>query len=459
MKNKRVDMSLGCRVSSMLHNPTFGIFKLGLSVALLLGLSVILTPTVNAADLDETLIYRLANAGFDRLGQKMCLDVINGGPHNNELDSRECANFTGQFWRFSGTMTELRHLPTYRMSTVFRGEDMCLTMDGTLVDHVLRMAPCSDSQRDNQIWIVTPAKDENGWEITPYLEEFSDKFKGFQLVVSAPFEGDGRPYVDAKTYMGKGYIWRISAVHEEYLILHSVTYNFDDFCDLSPITVSGMARKGIINPAIFGGQCVLRLTNGAPWPQAGGGFLSKPVPLSKNASFSTAFDFQITKPAGISDSDGQGGNGLVFVIQTKDNLLGREDGGIGYSGDKSVGVEFDTWNNGRSDGNNGNHIGIDLNGDVHSVARKNISIRMNNGAIWHAWVDYNGITKSMEVRLSQKSIRPAAATLSHKVDLPAVLGRSDAFVGFTSGSDAAGGIHDIRNWQFKNSFDPIVARE
>jgi len=235
----------------------------------------------------------------------------------------------------------------------------------------------------------------------------------------------------------------------------AVTHNFADFCNLSTITLSGTAKRPIRNPVNFGGQCVLRLTDGIN--QAGGGFLSKPVSLAKNASFSTAFNFQITNSVGSSDGDGKGADGLVFVVQTKDNLLGGKGGGIGYSGHKSIGVEFDTWNNGRSDGNNGNHIGIDINGDVNSIARKNISTRMNNGAIWYAWVDYNGVTKYMEVRLSQKATRPAAATLSHKVDLPAALGTTVAFVGFTSGTGDAGGTHDIRNWQFKNRFALVVA--
>ena len=36
-----------------------------------------------------------------------------------------------------------------------------------------------------------------------------------------------------------------------------------------------------------------------------------------------------------------------------------------------------------------------------------------------------------------------------------VLGTNLAYVGFTSGTGAAGGYHDIVNWQFRDNFAPI----
>ncbi len=31
-------------------------------------------------------------------GPRMCLDVVNGGPRNNQAELRPCGNFTGQQW-------------------------------------------------------------------------------------------------------------------------------------------------------------------------------------------------------------------------------------------------------------------------------------------------------------------------------------------------------------------------
>ena len=80
---------------------------------------------------------------------------------------------------------------------------------------------------------------------------------------------------------------------------------------------------------------------------------------------------------------------------------------------------------------------------------------MNNGDIWFAWVDYNGVTDALEVRLSQSDNRPASALVSRTVDLETVLGVPNAFAGFTSGTGAAGGFHDILRWTFVDNFDPV----
>ena len=55
-----------------------------------------------------------------------------------------------------------------------------------------------------------------------------------------------------------------------------------------------------------------------------------------------------------------------------------------------VGSEFDTWNNGYWDLYDGNHVGVDLDGDVQSAAQIHIGKPMNNGDIWSAWAGSNG---------------------------------------------------------------------
>jgi hypothetical protein len=236
---------------------------------------------------------------------------------------------------------------------------------------------------------------------------------------------------------------------------NTVIVTFNDFSDISDFTLNGnTASINSGGPVFFDGQYVLRLTDDL-W-QGGSAFLTHPITLEDSsgfqASFSTAFSFQITGPQGISDSDGQGADGIVFVVQTNANNVGGVGEGIGYSGiGNSIGIEFDTWNNGSSDGNNGNHVGINLNGSTSSAARYNVLTRMNNGNVWYAWVDYDGNNDLLEVRLSQTNSRPETALLSHIVDLVQVLGTPYAYIGFTSGTGRAGGDHDIQSWQFTNS--------
>lgn len=235
----------------------------------------------------------------------------------------------------------------------------------------------------------------------------------------------------------------------------SLTITYTDFSDLSAFTLNGdTATINAGGPIHDGSQFVLRLSDALG--QAGSAFLTAPITLTTEVSFSTYFKFRITDPEGISDSDGIGADGIVFAVQTVADTAGGGGGGIGYEGiGDSVGVEFDTWDNGPVDDDDGNHVGVDLEGDVDAVVQASVAPRMNDGDIWHAWVDYDGPADLLEVRLNMTGVRPAAAFLSHSVDLTAVLGSTDAFIGFTSGTGAAGGDHDILYWVFEDDFRPI----
>lgn len=235
----------------------------------------------------------------------------------------------------------------------------------------------------------------------------------------------------------------------------ATTILFNDFSSSSGLQLNGNALLATDDSS----RKVLRVTSDGP-SQSGSTFSTSAVSLAADASFSSAFRFRIYAPSGggICDSDGCGADGLVFVVQTVSNTAGGLGGGIGYSGlSNSVGIEFDTWDNGSWDDFNGNHVGVDLGGNINSVAQIGVSPRMNNGDIWTAWVDYNGATDLLEVRLAQGegAARPVSALLSYSTDLVSELGTPNAYVGFTSGTGAAYGNHDVLAWQFNSTFDPI----
>lgn len=216
--------------------------------------------------------------------------------------------------------------------------------------------------------------------------------------------------------------------------------NKPNFANVADLTLNGAAAQ-VGN--------VLRLTPSLQ-TQAGSAFSTNQVSLNSNASFSTFFEFQISQPLN------GGADGLVFVVQTVGNNVGGAGGGIGYAGiNNSLGVEFDTFNNGGVDNGNGNHVGIDLNGSIASVALAPVATPMDTGIPFFAWVDYDGNTDNLEVRLSTANVRPLSPLLTHNVDLVNVLGQTNAFVGFTSGTGLAGNNHDILQWQLDNTFNPI----
>jgi hypothetical protein len=223
--------------------------------------------------------------------------------------------------------------------------------------------------------------------------------------------------------------------------------SYTDFSSVAGLTLNGDAAQVgnalRVTPANFG--------------QSGSVFSTSTVSLASNASFSTFFQFRFTNPGGACDGLGCGADGLVFVVQTVGNNVGGAGGGIGYAGiNNSVGIEFDTWNNGVGDNNSSNHIGADVNGSVSSITLAEVTeADMNNGDIWSVWIDYNSGTNLLEARLNRTGVRPADAILSLTRDLADDLGTTNAFVGFTSGTGAAYANHDVLRWTLEDRFAPI----
>ncbi|GHI00746.1 L-type lectin-domain containing protein [Neobacillus kokaensis] len=230
--------------------------------------------------------------------------------------------------------------------------------------------------------------------------------------------------------------------------LRPICFTFDDFSDTSTLTLNGSAIT-----TNSGGQTVLRLTE-ATRSQAGSVFTDETFPVSNG--FSTFFSFQITDPGGGVDTsgDGPGADGFVFVIQSNSNTaLGANGGGMGYLGiPNSVGVEFDTYLNIEFSDSNGNHVGIDVNGSVNSIATNPaLPDLLNNGTVWFAWVDYLPVTQILEVRLSTTNVRPSLPILAAPVDIPLILGSQEGFIGFSAGTGALFEKHDILSWEFCSS--------
>lgn len=232
-------------------------------------------------------------------------------------------------------------------------------------------------------------------------------------------------------------------------------FSYNDFSSTAGLQLNGSAAQA---------GNVLRLTP-AVAGQSGSAFTTALTPLGNLSSFSTYFQFQITDSGGITDEDGAGADGIVFVVQTQNNNAGGAGGGIGYQGvTPSVGIEFDTYNNGNNGSvgdPNGNHVGIDINGDVATPLADTVvePTRFNDGNVWNAWVDYDGNLNNLEVRWSQSLVRPILPQLTKNVNLTAVLGQTNAYLGFTAGTGSAWGNQDILQWQYVDEFAPILVPE
>lgn len=231
----------------------------------------------------------------------------------------------------------------------------------------------------------------------------------------------------------------------------ATTISYSDFSSVAGLQLNGAAAQA----TDAGSRAVLRVTP-ATFGQSGSVFSTSAVTLNADVSFSTRFQFNFNNQGTTGGADG-----LVFAVQTVSNTAGGSGGGIGYQGlPHSVGIEFDNWFNGPYGDVNDNHVGIDLNGSIQSVAQNgNPGFVLDSGKDLFAWVDYNGKTDTLEVRMNDTATRPGATILSYVVDLTGVLGTPNAFVGFTSGTGAAYANHDVISWEFRDTYNPVDVPE
>jgi len=227
---------------------------------------------------------------------------------------------------------------------------------------------------------------------------------------------------------------------------------YSDFSDVSGLQLND--RAATIGNAVTDdqGRKVLRLTDN--YGQKGSAFLTTAVSLGDDMSFTSFFQFRMTAGDGFYESGEfpvKGADGIVFVVNPTNNTTGGAGDGIGYKGFWfGAGVEFDTFNNGNPLDVDGNHVGVDLGGSVDSVVATPVTeALMNNGQVWSAWIDYDGVTDVLAVRLAQGAsvLRPDAPFLTHTVDLDAVAQGDDVYFGFTAATGSLRNHHDILRWE------------
>lgn len=219
----------------------------------------------------------------------------------------------------------------------------------------------------------------------------------------------------------------------------------------------------------------LRLTRPDTSPCLGAAYLSKPVRLGEDYSFSAAFTFSITFGR-------HGGDGLSFVINRDRNTLGATwgDSPACPKEAKSVAVEFDTYWNPSTDGQSAwspadennpskgalDHLGVNVNGDPKSISAQlltNLNLNPdNNGPERYAWIDYDGAAKILYVRVSDTNNRYNAALLQvDGLDMADYLGatapgeKPEVYFGFTAAMYGSDANHDIHALYLDDTYNPI----
>jgi hypothetical protein len=190
---------------------------------------------------------------------------------------------------------------------------------------------------------------------------------------------------------------------------------------------------------------LLQLTNNAVF-EASSVFYTVPVNI---ASFHTTFQFQLTT---------SNAEGFTFTIQgVGPNALGGTGAGLGYGPDptggdlaaigNSAAVKFDLYN---SAGEGPDSTGLFTNGATPTLPDVNLvgsGIDLHSGHIFQVVLQYDGITLTETLT---DTITSASFTQTYPVNLPALVGGSSAYVGFTASTGLATAVQQILSWTFGN---------
>jgi hypothetical protein len=145
-------------------------------------------------------------------------------------------------------------------------------------------------------------------------------------------------------------------------------------------------------------------------------------------------------------------------LQSGDEPANAPGSGVGYSGtEMSVAIEFDTFVNREFKDPENQHIGLSLHGDLVSYSTALSPYTLNDGRTYYSWVEYDGATKFLEVRIADSNTRPSEPILKSQVDLSSVLD-DKVFVGFSASTGGCNEQHVIKSLYFKDDFikDGIV---
>jgi len=115
---------------------------------------------------------------------------------------------------------------------------------------------------------------------------------------------------------------------------------------------------------------------------------------------------------------------------------------------RSVGVEFDLYQNSYDPDNN--HVGIFVDGDLANDIAVATPMFDLAAAPFTAWVDYDLTT--MKVYVAPGADKPAQPLLAVPLDLAGTLDPTlAATAGFTGATGIATAVQDILSWRFEGS--------
>lgn len=177
---------------------------------------------------------------------------------------------------------------------------------------------------------------------------------------------------------------------------------------------------------------------------------------------SSSFEFRFDVNLGCKDGDGA--DGIAFVLQPISTNVGTQGGGIGFEGVRpSVGIIIDTWQNNENNDPYYDHISININGDLTHNSSNNLAgpVQALNGSDniedcqWHSLtVRWDAITHELSAYVD--NVLRVSATIDMVRDI--FNNDPDVFWGFTS---ATGGSNNHQRFctSLRAGFETVATTE
>jgi len=173
-----------------------------------------------------------------------------------------------------------------------------------------------------------------------------------------------------------------------------------------------------------------------------------------SAGFDTTFTFRMAT---------DGADGMAFVIQDDaTTALGSGGSGLGFEGiPRSLAVEIDTFGFfPESD----NHVSVQTRGalendyqDAYSLAQYNVAQDLNDGSTHSITIRYRPGFLLVFLDGGNAPIINLSLDLTNINGDNILDGSGDAWVGFTAGTGGVFQAHEVHNWNFDETGDPLPA--
>ncbi len=255
-------------------------------------------------------------------------------------------------------------------------------------------------------------------------------------------------YVDEGLVIGQDYFYWVTAVVAGYEGTSSLEvfakpsgYDFSSGF-LNANRVLQLNGYNVHNVRLFGSS--MQLTDGGT-NQTDSVFSRNTVDVSR---FTTEFVFQIAPSVGYLDPLA---DGMTFTIQgVAATAMGVSGGGLGYAGiADSIAIKFDLFD-GAGEGMNSTGLFVDgeMPQALNSVDLTGTGIDLHSGNPFRVAMSYDGMTLIVTIT---DAVTLASATQTYMVDIPAIVGGDQAYVGFTAGTGGFTAVQKLTSWVFTPS--------